>query len=49
VWVNHLTHILTHTKKSQQKSLENQSFQGFLELLGGFEPPTSSLPKVTFQ
>ena len=36
VWVNHLTHILTHTKKSilQQKSLENRDFQGFGELLG---------------
>ena len=32
------------------KSLENRSFQGFLELLGRFELPTSSLPsgKRTF-
>ena len=29
----------------QQKSTENRSFRCFLELLGGFEPPTSSLPK----
>jgi hypothetical protein len=28
----------------QQKSTENRSFRCFLELLGGFEPPTSSLP-----
>lgn len=28
----------------QQKIPENRSFRGFLELLGGFEPPTSSLP-----
>ena len=27
----------------KEKSLENQGFS--LELLGGFEPPTSSLPK----
>ena len=27
-----------------QKSLKNRSFQGFLELLGGFELPVSSLP-----
>ena len=30
-----------------KKSLENRSFQGFLELLSGFEPETSSLP-ITF-
>ena len=29
----------------QQKSIENRSFRCYLELLGGFEPPTSSLPK----
>ena len=28
----------------QQKSTENRSFRCFLELLGGFEPPASSLP-----
>ena len=30
----------------QQKSTENRSFRCFLELLGGFEPPTSSLPRM---
>ena len=28
-----------------KKSTENRSFRCFLKLLGGFEPPTSSLPK----
>ena len=46
VWVRRLAHILTHTSFNvlQQKSTENRSFRCFLELLGGFEPPTSSLP-----
>jgi len=30
----------------QQKSIENRSFRCFLELLGRFELPTSSLPSV---
>ena len=48
VWVRRLTHILTHTSFNvlQQKSTENRSFRCFLELLGGFEPPTSSLPRM---
>ena len=29
-----------------KKSTESRSFQCFLELLGGFEPPTSSLPRM---
>ena len=46
VWVRQLTHILTHTISAflQQKSTENRSFRCFLELLGRFELPTSSLP-----
>ena len=45
MWVSCLT--FWPTPKSaflQQKSTENRSFRCFLELLGGFEPPTSSLP-----
>ena len=30
----------------QQKGTENRSFRCLLELLGGFEPPTSSLPRM---
>ena len=46
VWVRQLTHILTHTFFSifATKSIENRSFRCFLELLGRFELPTSSLP-----
>ena len=48
VWVRRLTHILTHTIFSvfATKSTENRSFRCFLELLGRFELPTSSLPSV---
>ena len=47
VWVKMWGKHLTHTKNQnlQQKILKNRSFRGFLELLGGFEPPTSSLPR----
>ena len=49
VWVKMRSKHLTHTKNQilQQKILKNRSFRGFLELLGGFEPPTSSLPSVS--
>ena len=48
VWVKMWGKHLTHTKNQnlQQKILKNRSFRGFLELLGGFEPPTSSLPRM---
>ena len=48
VWVKMRGKHLTHTKNQilQQKILKNRSFRGFLELLGGFEPPTSSLPRM---
>ena len=49
VWVNPLPHILTHTKKSTfatKKHLKSEDFRYLLELLGGFEPPTSSLPRM---
>ena len=40
-------HKATRVKQiTTQKSLKNRSFRGSLELLGGFEPPTSSLPKA---
>ena len=46
VWVRRLTHILTHTVSAEKvrKSPKSHDFGDFLELLGGFEPPTSSLP-----
>ena len=48
VWVRRLTHILTHTFFSifATKSIETEVFDAFLELLGRFELPTSSLPSV---
>ena len=48
VWVRRLLHILPTLLSTflQQKSTENRSFRCFLELLGGFEPPTSSLPRM---
>ena len=32
--------------KNKGKSSEIRRFRSFLELLGGFEPPTSSLPRM---
>ena len=48
VWVRRLTHILTHTVSAEKakKSPKSCDFGDFLELLGGFEPPTSSLPRM---
>ena len=48
VWVRRLTHILTHTVSAEKvrKSPKSHDFGDFLELLGGFEPPTSSLPSA---
>ena len=46
VWVRQLPYIWPTPKSAflQQKGTENRSFRCLLELLGGFEPPTSSLP-----
>ena len=46
VWVGFVPHPDPHTKaaKKQRKSPVFSRKQDFLELLGGFEPPTSSLP-----
>ena len=44
-----LTHTLTHRlnwSKSKEKVLFSLENRTFLELLGGFEPPTSSLPRM---
>ena len=32
--------------KSNEKHPKSEDFRCFLELLGGFEPPTSSLPRM---
>ena len=51
MWVRRLTHILTHTQKCifVTKNTRNPKISGvFLELLGRFELPTSSLPITTF-
>ena len=46
VWVRFAPRPDLHTKtaKKQRKSPVFSRKQDFLELLGGFEPPTSSLP-----